>query len=655
MSFFQLVVPQSGESLNSLMMRKAELNGYGSAYALLDEAGLTMKVAYSQAELEQIRDCFELEKVTLDRWRHEGNRYLDQADFLRSNHSPVCPACLNEHGFARETWSHLLVTACPVHHTSLLSRCPQCDNHVCLGRLELNRCDCGYDFRRASGAGASPFAIGLSALIADVPSAARKAIPEPLNELSFEPLLPSFLVMLAKHQGRQSDSLRAKFRFGRSSSVEDSAALVDCLEALLGEWPVRFDGILVGQLIHGPGVGLPMRIGGWFRSLYTTYTSPHFDFVRTRLRSLVAEHFDGRMGVSTRGLMFGANNADALQWFSAAEAARLIHVAPDILANLVIHQKIAGRVHHEGNSRFVAIRRTTLDQLIHDRASYLSATDARRKLGVSKVFFERFIQAGGLHRYKEDERPILVAGEFLLSEIESVVAVLTGRVNKKSRLAKSIGIQDLSVKHGMSNSKIISVLQDILHGTICPIGHVTTLPGLAGLQFDKLEIEQRVRNNDPDIPFSVSQLAQVSGWKPGVIKKWIQGGYLRAVQEQHGEARRDVVPVSALIEFLLTYTPTAEISQQLGTRTNYLLQTLRPAKIRCIVPPQEVGGPHRGYLLRTTDLVRHAQRRESFGDVADRWRQSHASATKMHRAVNGAFECDLTSDNCLPAPNGADL
>jgi len=54
MSFFQSVVLKPGESLNSLLMRKAEQNGYGTAHALLAEVDLTMRVSYSPEELEQL-------------------------------------------------------------------------------------------------------------------------------------------------------------------------------------------------------------------------------------------------------------------------------------------------------------------------------------------------------------------------------------------------------------------------------------------------------------------------------------------------------------------------------------------------------------------------------------------------------------------------
>ncbi|MCY1298289.1 hypothetical protein D9M70_477700 [compost metagenome] len=164
----------------------------------------------------------------------------------------------------------------------------------------------------------------------------------------------------------------------------------------------------------------------------------------------------------------------------------------------------------------------------------------------------------------------------------------------------------------------MGVLQDILQGIVRPVAHVSSIAGLAGLQFDKTEIEQRVRDNDPDVALSVDDLSRVSGWKAGVIKKWIQGGYLQAVEGRHGKAKRDVVPVSALIQFLLTYSPTAELSKQLNTKTLYLTQSWRPAKIEVITPPQDTVGGLRGLLVRNADLAYAAQlRKPTIRDLAE--------------------------------------
>ncbi len=98
MSFFQSVSLKPGESLHSLLMRKAELNGYGSAHALLADVGLTMKVSYSAEELELLRECFELAEPDLMSVSAGQAPYLGQKVFLRSQCSPVCPQCLAADG-----------------------------------------------------------------------------------------------------------------------------------------------------------------------------------------------------------------------------------------------------------------------------------------------------------------------------------------------------------------------------------------------------------------------------------------------------------------------------------------------------------------------------------------------------------------------------
>jgi len=623
MSFFQSVVLKPGESLNSLLMRKAEQNGYGTAHALLAEVDLTKRVSYSPEELEQLRECFELTEHDLTPASAGQAPYLGQKAFLRTQCSPVCPQCLANEGMAQEAWSHALITACPVHQTELLNRCPQCTEPICLTRRVLMHCGCGYDYRHAVSKPAPAFSAGLSALLTNAAAPSRKALPELLNQLTFEPLLPDFLVMLARAQGRMCGSLPLKLRFGASSSFEDSLVMVGHLESLLGDWPHRFDATLENQLCKSEGVSLAGRIGTWYRALFSIYSSASFDFLRDRFKAQVAEYFDGRLGVSTRALMFGAENADAVHWFSAAEAARLLGVAPDILANLVITRKIEGKVHQEGKSRFIAIHRSTLDRISAQRAAYLSATEARQRLNVSKVFFERFVQAGGLRRYKRNERPVLVAGEFRVEDVDQLIHRLAGSVRKKPKTVQLIGIQDISAKYGIANSKIVGVLQDILQGIVQPVAHVSSLAGLAGLQFDKMEIAQRIRENDPDVALSVDDLAQVSGWKAGVIKKWIQGGYLKSIVQTHGKAKRDVIPVSALIQFLLTYSPTAELSKQLNTKTLNMTQSWRPAKIEVITPPQDSVGGLRGLLVRNADLARAAQlRKPTIRELADQFEGS---------------------------------
>ncbi|MNF04292.1 hypothetical protein D3C80_2037770 [compost metagenome] len=54
--------------------------------------------------------------------------------------------------------------------------------------------------------------------------------------------------------------------------------------------------------------------------------------------------------------------------------------------------------------------------------------------------------------------------------------------------------------------------------------------------------------------------------------------------------------------------------------------SLKPAKVECVVPPQETGGAHRGLLVRIPDLARGAQlRRPTLKELADQLEVENAA------------------------------
>ncbi len=612
--------PFPDEALHSYLLRLGQGYGLQSVKQLLRAANLKPRLSYDQQQLGALGDEFglSLDVLTPMNPTHAATTPILNLKFHRAGSSPICACCIREEPYVQAKWDHELVTACPRHGVLLLDECPRCSEPITRERESITHClNCNFSFVDAKTALATDVDLAISALIAGEACSSRQLLPDALQFGSAPHDIATFLTYLATHIQPSTLPVRTG-RESRPKNIEESRILLGRIWSVLGQWPMAVETFIETRITEGEGRSVHKRVGRWLAVFNKQFDHEVYDFFATLTGRVLASHFDGGLGHSLRARMFGSDAVDALQWFSATEAARLLGVAPDILTSLVVTQQIQGRVHEDIQNRIVAIRRETLDEIAAQRAAYLSATEARRRLNVSKIFFERFIQAGGLRRYKRDERPVLVAGEFRLEEVDQVIHLLAGRVRKNPRGSTRLGLQDISAKHGISNSKIVAVLQDILHGTITPVAHVDSLPGLAGLQFNKAEIEQRIRDNDPDVPLSVDALAQVSGWKPAVIKKWIQGGYLKAVEERHGKAKRDVVTVSALIDFLLTYNPTAELSRRLDTKTQYLIQSWRPAKIEVLVPPQEGTGGLRGILVKNADLARAAQyRKPTIRDLAD--------------------------------------
>ncbi|MBT8767330.1 TniQ family protein [Metapseudomonas boanensis] len=605
--------PFAGEALHSYLLRLAQGYGLQNSKQLLKAVSLKPRLAYDAQQLGLFAEEFRLSVDVLVAMNPtpESSTPILNLKHQRSAGSPICPCCVREAPYIRALWDHELITACPLHGVLLMDVCPGCSEPITRERESITHCQhCNRSFSETVAESAESYDLALSALIAGAAHPARALLPMALQSGSPPPDIAAFLAYLATHiQPANSIPVRAG-KEPRPKTIQESRGVLRRAWSALTPWPTGVEAFIEARIREGEGRSVHQRVGRWLAIFQRQFDPKVYGFFAEVVERVLHERFDGSFALRHRGMLLRSENADALQWFSAAEAARLLGIAPDILTNLVVKQKVPGRVHQEGSNRFVAIHRETIDQIKEHRGGYLSATDARRRLNISKTCFERFTQAGGLRRYKRDERPLLVAGEFRVEDVDKVINQLVGRVRKKPRPSRLIGLEDISAKHGISNAKIISVLQDILHGTICPVAHVTELSGLAGLQFDKADIETCIRDSDPDASFSVDDLAKVSGWKAGVIKKWIQGGFLRAVEERHGKAKRDVVQLSALIKFLLTYTPTAELSSQLNTKTQYLIQSWRPAQIEILTPPQDTSGGQRGLLVRNADLARAAQLRK---------------------------------------------
>ncbi|MGO9515716.1 MAG: hypothetical protein ACLPND_01595 [Candidatus Korobacteraceae bacterium] len=62
----------------------------------------------------------------------------------------LCPECVAEKGFIEAHFDLALMTGCPVHSWSLLSRCPGCMEPLRWFRPGLLECDCGASVRNAN-------------------------------------------------------------------------------------------------------------------------------------------------------------------------------------------------------------------------------------------------------------------------------------------------------------------------------------------------------------------------------------------------------------------------------------------------------------------------------------------------------------------------
>src|SRR5690606_33772743 len=74
----------------------------------------------------------------------------------------ICPACLDQFGYVRDSWDLAPVTVCVHHGSVLIDECPSCQAPIGLNRASLFHCnECALDFRQTQSRAASEKSIAV--------------------------------------------------------------------------------------------------------------------------------------------------------------------------------------------------------------------------------------------------------------------------------------------------------------------------------------------------------------------------------------------------------------------------------------------------------------------------------------------------------------
>ncbi|NPT37486.1 TniQ family protein [Paraburkholderia xenovorans] len=79
----------------------------------------------------------------------------------------ICPQCLSDDSYSRDTWDISLYTCCIEHQCDLVDRCPECRRLLIWSRRSLTRCHCGFDMRRARATPTSSGRLFVAASLSD--------------------------------------------------------------------------------------------------------------------------------------------------------------------------------------------------------------------------------------------------------------------------------------------------------------------------------------------------------------------------------------------------------------------------------------------------------------------------------------------------------
>lgn len=611
MSLPVLLQPHGQESLSGFLMRVSQRNVVPNAIQLLRSMGVRPRVVYGDDDVLRMAQQLSIppEKLTLISPSQVSHNPLLRARFQRKRQM-VCPSCIREGGYLRQAWQHDLVCACPHHNVGLIEACPTCHEALTMTRGRVEACDCGQLLANVVAPKASDSELAIAAWLEGVSHPMRKLLPKPWQDGLPPTDLAEFLDFVGAHLGGTQLTRGDKPRkASRPQMLSDTRERIACLWPLLANWPQGFTAALDQRLQQTEGPGLAKRLGSWYKMLHREFSMLDYDFVRETLAKHVAANFDGQLNL--RLSTIDPKHLEEKCWLSPAEAGRLIGIGSQLLAMAVINGEVPGKASTSGANRYVSLHRDEVEKIRRNRLAYLTATDVRKRLGVSKNLFERLMQAGALPRYSKRQRPALVSAEFREKDVSALVERLCAVIDTRVLPAEQqLGLHDLSARHGLLPDQISSVLQRALGGRLRPINHLIELPGLAGLRYDRHDVDAVLaecveETREPTL--LITDLVRMQGWKHESILGWIKTGLLNTTQEQRGHQVVTVIPVASLLDFLSRYLVLADAAKRVDSKSNWILRGLIPAGIGAVGAAILPGGGQRGVLLEIDAVLRAAQ------------------------------------------------
>lgn len=603
--------PFVDESLHGYLLRLA--NGYGlqSSKQLLKAVNLKPRLAYDQQQLSSLADEFGLsiDVLTAMNPTTEACTPILSLKYQRSGCSPICSQCIGEAHYVRAMWDHELISACPQHGVLLLDTCPSCGEQITRERESITHClHCNFSFADTTSSSAEDYDLALSALIAGTASKARGLMPEALQVGSPPPDIADFLAYLAVHIQPIAASRRTG-KAPRPKTIEASRELLKCIWSALQDWPTGMERFIESRIREGKGRSVHQRLGRWLAVFQKQFDRDVYSFFAEVVEQVLRDKFDGHLERFLRRNQLEL--AKDKSWYSAAEAGSLLNSTAGLVVAAVENGRLEGRIEMQGNSRFVALHWDVIEGIRNARSQHLTQTEARKRLGISKLMLDRLVEAGALQALNKDDLPALVSGSFRSSDIDDLMNRLKSSAKSSAAVAEhTVGLQDISIKSGFMHADVVSILQDINHGLIRATGVIPGAIGLAALRFDIREIRARLTKQVTEPMFRISDLVTYAGWKRDDIKEWIRGGFLRVHREQHGQQIVERIPLSALTAFMTRYIVLSDVKEALKTTTNDLLRTFQPARIQSAVSAITGQPPARGLLVETLDVVRGAQLRK---------------------------------------------
>lgn len=593
--------PEGAEGPIEYLRRLSFHNGYSDWRSLVRATGLNPSLNALWKNQPALSDTLGLDPEWLRTVMPaaQAGTGLHDPYFRRTSVDAICPACLAEGNHLHHAWSHSLVSACPIHGTTLLDACPCCGTPLAPDRFDPATCECGYDLREATAEVAGPFEIWVSARLAgDMrPVESLPEIGTPEDYATLGKLLFSLAVRLDP---------TAKVKPAKASRPHDVAqtrTLLDSIRPLFSCWPEGFNAHVRERLAAGNQTQFSPsgRLGPWYGALHGMSRKAHaFAPLWTAFSDAMLEHFDGNL----RGQKVLTPSPDRERRFvPLATAAQLLEVGASKLSAALQAGIVSGHFSRQGTAYTMALMdRAEVERIQIARARWIYADAAASMAGVPLSVITHLTKAGVLVSDERWALDISKGGPIEKASLDALLERLTSHLVPRDvpdtlRFGQLVGRRTTDIKG------LHQLYRAISSGEVRPVRLSSDAFGLDGFSFSTDDVRRYLGSVGLAEGMTLTQLEKVTSWKYEAISHWADIGLLRTINVTlHGRAAR-LVSHAALAEFRNDWIPIADLARAMGSKSSALTKKAQERGLIIYGQRELQGGAKRGGLLRLADLA----------------------------------------------------
>ena len=619
--------PFQDESFLGYLLRVTELNHYRNIKWLFGLAGLptngnhiVASILFSGLDLTNLST---LTKCTIEVLKEKTHTPLEQGNYnffghpvnkisIHSLYPKICPSCIAETGYCRSVWDFALTTCCHLHNCFLINRCPACKKRLSWFRKEINKCNCGYDFRKYPIENVIPDETEIAENICMKINKTHflRNSSNPIFDLSLNEL---YTVIKIFSRDLEKAKRTTENFLSKISGFDIKEAHIRIIKAknIFDNWPHTFNDLLENTkfcpIPRSPSFGVGRKFGRFMDVI--NRLSPQLTFIKEAINVYIKERFSDSPVYRSKSLFSGFKSN---KYMTKSEAYSFLHISEKRIDQLLDNGTIAGRKVKVKSRHFIMLERSSVEDF---KQSIEYSKIAKNKcpdlncgqVGLSLRQVAEYLSIG------RDKVVTLRKGGHITSipgyrgynsraEIDELFEVIDNKVKIcGTNHPKMINFDKACYRLSFLGLNISDVLSLIKNGSLVP-RFKTSAKGLNAynffeneiIAFKKMQLDKRKSNN-----ITIDEYANSIHVSPDNLRFLAKRGFLKS---HHSGVWHigEVLTSESISEFESNYIFLGQIAKCYKSFHLSMLEYLENAGVRPISGPKVDNGI--AYLFLRTDL-----------------------------------------------------